>query len=254
MATRRDKFRHLKITRAFLLAWLLVCAPAQADTTTENCLKLGADESLARFFSLFDKAISEVYARAGLCAISIPMSPKRIEQMVAAGTLDGDWVRVEGYLERFKQDLIAIPAPLFRLEAVLLSLEGSSFSGNPQDLTGRRVGYQAGFRWIEANLPLIGAHPVEIPAAMPIRDLLERGRFDVFATDGVRASFIRQSFADQPGRLRLHRWRKMSFFHLIHKRHADKVEILRQAFVDATADGVFDSVFSLPGIIRADSE
>lgn len=233
---------------------MLLAATATQATETQSCLKLGADESLAQFYSLFDGVIKSVYERAGFCAQSIPLSPKRIEQMLKAGTLDGDWVRAEGYTERFNPNLLPIPAPLFRLEAVFVSLANSDFNGNPTDLAGRRVGYQAGFRWIEVNLPALGAETVEIPAAMPVRDLLERGRFDVFATDGVRANFLRARFSDSPVALRIHPWSKMAFYHLVHKRHADKVDTLRAAFNDALADGTFDTILSLPGLVRVEPE
>lgn len=221
------------------------------ESSADECLRLGADESLANLFALFDQPLKSVYRRAGLCVRSVSLSSKRIEQMLAAGTLDGDWIRVEGYAERFGQDLIALPVPLFQLEAALLSLSNSDFDGTPEDLKGRRVGYQAGFRWVEANLPLLGAIPVEIPSAMPVRDLLERNRFEVFATDGVRARFIRFSFADNPDSLRMHTWKHISFYHMLHSRHADKVDALKQAFLVAMEDGTFNPIFSLPGIVRA---
>lgn len=233
---------------------LLLAATATQATEIQSCLKLGADESLAQFYSLFDGVIKSVYERAGFCAQSIPLSPKRIEQMLKAGTLDGDWIRVEGYREKFNPDLLPVPAPLFRLEVVFVSLANTDFDGSPADVAGRRVGYQAGFRWIEANLPLLGAEMVEIPAAMPIRDLLERRRFEVFATDGVRANFLRTSFADNPDALRIHPWAKMAFYHLVHKRHADKVDALKAAFNDALVDGTFDTILRLPGLVPAEPE
>ena len=225
---------------------------ARLQNQPDNCLRLGADESLAQFYHLFDDLIADIYRKAGLCAISVPASPKRIEQMVMAGTLDGDWIRAAGYAEAFGQGLIEVPVPLFQIEAVLLSLPESNFNGNPEDLSGRRVGYQAGFRWIEKNLPLAGATPVELPSGAPVKDLLKRGRFDVFATDGVRAKMIEATFSREDPSLRVHSWHKISFYHLIHSRHADKREALRAAMEAAIANGDFDEIFALPGLSRAD--
>ena len=220
--------------------------------TPENCLKLGADESLAQFYYLFEDLVADIYRKAGFCAVSVPASPKRIEQMIMAGTLDGDWIRVEGYAEVFGQDLVPIPVPLFQIEAVLLSLDDSDFNGQPEDLKGRRVGYQAGFRWIEKNLPFMEAIPVELPSGTPVKSLLERGRFEIFATDGVRAKMIRETFTTDDPALRLDSWRKISFYHLIHSKHADKRDALKTAFENAIAEGQFEEIFALPGLSRAD--
>lgn len=221
-----------------------------ADPANNSCLRLGADESLEQFYPLFDKLIEGVYERAGFCATSVPLSPKRIEQMMDAGTLDGDWIRVEGYAEEFGQDLIPVPYPLFQVEAVLLSPVNSGFDGSVEDLRGRSVGYQSGFRWIEKNLPLAGALPMQMPSGLPIRDLLERGRFEVFATDGVRAAMILKNSDQTPSKLRVHSWRKISFYHMVHRRHADKIEAIGQALTESMALGEFDPIFALPGLSR----
>lgn len=258
MATRgnikRLIFRFAVLTSAAFSSLLPPpCFAAPIDEETD-CLKLGADEGLAQFFALFEAAIADVYRRAGYCAISVPLSPKRIEQMVSTGTLDGDWARVKGYAEMFGQDLVAVPYPLFQVEAVMLSLVNSPFTGSPEDLNGRRVGFEAGFRWLEKNLPKVGAIPLEVPADVPIKDLLERGRFEVFATDGVRGKFIENKFAAADAQVRVHSWKKSAFYHFVHRRHADKLGRLQKAFIEAVASGTMDQVFALPGLSRIEPD
>lgn len=251
----RTNLRRLAIAGSALLASLSLNQNSFAADLQEipgNCLRLGADESLAQFYHLFEDLVADIYHRAGFCAISIPASPKRIEQMITAGTLDGDWIRVEGYAETFGQDLVEVPVPLFQIEAVLLSLAYSDFNGQPEDLAERRVGYQAGFRWIEKNLPLMGGVPVELPSGTPVKDLLKRGRFEIFATDGVRAKMIEKTFTEEDPTLRIHSWRKISFYHLVHSRHANKREALKTAFDAAIVNGEFEKIFALPGLSRAD--
>ncbi len=253
----RTNFGRLARAGSLLLASLILAHKTSANAPQEEpeaCLRLGADESLADFYHLFEDLVADVYRQAGFCAVSIPASPKRIEQMVLAGTLDGDWLRVEGYAGKFLPQLIEVPTPLFQMEAKLISLTSEGFNGNPEDLKGRRVGYTAGFRWLERNLPLVGAIPVELPAGAPAKPLLVRGRLDVFATDGVRIRMIEDTFTEGDPSYRVDSWQKISFYHLVHEKHADKIDALAKAFKHSIAAGKFEKVFALPGLARANDD
>lgn len=220
------------------------------DIQTKECLKLGADESLADFHTLFEGVMQEVYKQAGFCAVSISMSAKRIEQMVDTGILDGHWLRVEGYEKAFNLNMIAVPVPLLQVEATFLSLKGTDFNGEPADLKGRRVGYQSGFRWLEKSLRATGAQTVEIPYGIPIKTLLVRGRLDVFSTDSARAQAIISDFSDADIDVRVDQWQKLSFYHLLAPRHAGKIDALNAAIETGIANGAFNKIYALPGVNR----
>ena len=254
MVARRNikSIGKLVFKRLIFSFFLLFALPVSAATeeNTANCLKLGADEGLAAFHPLFENLITSIYRRAGHCVVSISAAPKRIEKMLASGALDGDWMRVEGYADQFNVDLIEIPIPLFQIDAVLLAGANSDFNGTPEDLKDRIVGYHAGFRWVEKSLPALGAIPKEIPLGVPVQELLMRGRFEVFATDGVRAHQILRSQSDGQNRIRWTSWKTISFFHLIHRRHKDKVNALKREIERAIEAGEFDQIFALPGLSR----
>jgi len=241
------------ILSALLLLTLSISAAAEEDTA--RCLKLGANESVAEFHHLFTDLITSVYERIGHCVVTIPLTPKRSEMMLSAGTLDAEWLRVEGYAERFHVDLIEVPIPLFVLEEVFLIPPGSDFNGTPEDLKGRIVGYPTGFRWIEKNLQTLGAIPKEVPSGVPVRELLNRGRFEAFAIDSVRAYQIMHSQdLKQSGKKPVFKqttWEKARFFHMVHKRHKDKVPALKREIKKAMDAGEFDQLFALPGLSRA---
>ncbi len=225
-----------------------------ADENNTNCLKLGADDGIADFHPLFENLVASIYRRAGHCAISISLAPKRVEMMLATGALDGDWMRAKGFADQSRLDLIEVPIPLFQLEAVLLTSADSSFNGTPKDMKDRTVGYPAGFYWIEKNLLALGAIPKEIPSGVPVQELLMRGRFEVFATDSVRAHPILQSQGNSQNTIRQTSWEKISFFHLVHKRHKDKVEALATEIKNAIDVGEFDHLFALPGLSRVEND
>jgi len=173
--------------------------------------------------------------------------------MLATGSLDSDWFRVEGYENQVDLDLLAIPIPLFQIDAVLLYRTDSDFDGTPEDLKGRAVGYQSGFRWLEKGLPALGAIPREIPAGVPVAELLMRGRFEIYATDSVRAHVTMQSQNNGQNTLQQSSWKKLSFFHLVHRRHQDKISALKREIRNAMDAGEFDQIFALPGLSRVEN-
>ena len=254
MVERRDIkgiAKHV-LNRLVLSTSLMLALTFSAIATEQNtkCLKLGADEGLAAFHPLFENLVAAIYKRAGYCASSISLTPNRIEMMLSAGTLDADWMRVEDYTDHFHIDLVEVPIPLFQIDVVLLSSADSDFNGTPADLKGRTVGYHSGFRWMEKSLPVQGAIPREIPAGVPVQELLLRGRFEVFATDGVRAHQILEAQGNGQTVIRQTTWRKLSFFHLVHKRHKDKIDALETEIQKAMNAGEFDQIFALPGLSR----
>lgn len=226
-------------------------AHAQSDNPVTECLKLGADDGVSEFHPMFEGVVASIYKRIGHCVISISIAPKRSEMMLAIASLDGDWMRADGFKERSGLDIIEVPVPLFELDMILLTKANSSFNGTPEDMNGRTVGYPAGFAWIEDNLLAIGAIPKEVPTGVPVRELLLRGRFEVFATDGVRAFQMLGPQDNQSNAIRQTSWTKVPFFHLVHAKHKNKVGALAQEIKKAISAGEFDHMFDLPGLSRA---
>jgi hypothetical protein len=245
----KPNFRWLMLSALLLLASSI---PATPEEDTARCLKLGADDGVAEFHPLFENILASIYQRAGHCAVSFSLAPKRVEMMIANGALDGDWMRAAGFAEQSHVSLIEVPVPLFQLEAVLLARAESNFNGTPEDLKGRTVGYPAGFYWIEKSLLALGAIPREVPVGVPVEELLKRGRFEVFATDGVWAYPIMRSQNKGEKTIRQTSWAKIPFFHLVHARHADKVDGLAREIENAINTGEFDHLFALPGLERVE--
>ena len=235
------------------LAYLCIIAPygVYAEDTNKSCMRVGADESLDRYYAIFSGLGEQLYTEAGLCSVFIALPIKRIEKMLADNQLDADLLRMESYPQTFNTSLIEVPQPLFEIDTVLLSMNANSFDGNIASLTGRTIAFQAGFRWLEQNISAAGAVAREIPANASIKELLERGRISIFATDSVRASDIIQEFGDQRSNVRVTFWLKTKFHHLVHQRHRDKIPAINDALKRLIARGDFDKIFSLPGLERA---
>lgn len=160
-------------------------------------------------------------------------------------------MRAEGFKEKTGLNIIEVPVPLFDLDIILLANVNSGFEDTPEDMKGKTVGYPAGFAWIENNLLALGAIPMEVPTGVPVRELLFRGRFDLFATDGARAFRMIRPLEDMPDGIRQIKWTKVPFFHLVHAKHEDKVEALAREIEKSISAGEFDHMFDLPGLSRA---
>lgn len=211
-------------------------------------MSLASSGTSPTFFKVFEKVISDVYEDAGFCANSVRLSPKRIEQMMKAGSLDGDWIRVQGFAGLTGQDMMPVPVPLFQLETIFVSLKSSDFDGTETDLNGRRVGHTSGFRWIESRLAPLGGIPMEVPRTVPVVELLMRKRFDVFATLTANVSRITAEAEKTEQAITIRSWQQIPTFHYVHKRHAEKVPALSSAFERAIKNGAFDVLYKYPGI------
>lgn len=243
-----------KLLHGLILIALLqlpaISAYAQKETSDPQpaCLRLGADESLGPGYARFDALLTNLYERAGLCATSIAMSPKRIEQLMRTGELDGDWFRPADYVQPSRSNALMIPTPLFGLEARLIWLEPTKFSGNPADLKGLTVGYQAGFRWLESHIPTVGAKPFSVTSTGHIRELLQRGRIDVFATSGVHEAAILKTFPQGEAQVNSALWAAVPFHHLLQPHHADLVPALDMALQAMIKSGEIAEYLDMPGI------
>ncbi|SDD83734.1 hypothetical protein [Kordiimonas lacus] len=220
-----------------------------SDGASENCLKLGADETLGPHYPAYEQLITDLYKRAGLCAISIAMTPKRIEQLMANGKLDGDWFRPSEYIATRGLEQQIVPQAVFGLEARMIWLKDTGFSGDPADLNGLTVGYRAGFRWLETHIPLMGGKPFAISGGSQVKALLEHGRIHVYATSSAHEPNIIDAFGDSADRLTSKRWATEPFYHLLQPRHADKIPALTKALKDMIQDGDMQRHLTMPGVI-----
>ncbi len=233
------------------LVWCSLARPlaAQApEPSPPQCLRLGADESLGETYAAFETFFQDLYARAGFCARSIAMDPKRIEQLLVRGELDGDWFRPGDYVAAMSDKLIGLPQPIFGLEARLIWLDHTAFSGKPEDMHGLKVGYQSGFRWLESHLPQMGAQPFAVSSTAQTWELLARGRIDVFATSGLHEGAVIDHLKSKAGTVNRALWTTVSFFHVLHPMHQDKAEKLNAALKQMILEQTPAHSFLQPGM------
>lgn len=255
MAERRNIKRLIFL---FCTTLLVAASGARAQSGPEltnsphsdTCLRLGTSGRSEDVFKAFHPAITAVYEAAGYCERSVRIAPKRIEQMILAGTLDGDWVRAEDYETIAGKHLVPVPEAIFSMDVKFLSIKNTEFQGQPENLAGLRVGYLAGFRWAESRIIENGGIPVQIPSGGQILELLKRQRFDVYVTLSPYVGSIINRSDEDPNLLKVDQWATLRFYHMLHERHVDKVKPLQKAIREAKSEGVFDALYNFPGIDR----
>ena len=247
--TLRLAFTLMMLVAAFLPG-MAYGQPQQE--TTRPCLRLGADvslgDSIAQFTALFD----DLYGRIGRCAISVPMSPKRIEQLLENDGLDGDWFRPREYITDRNLEPLTVPQPVFAMSAHILWLESSGFSGNPADMQGLTVGHRDGYRWLERHIPMMGAKAFPISNSSQVKMLLLRGRIDLYATSSVNEAQIRRQFSAGDPAIKSAYWDKGPFLHILHPNHIDLIPALDKALRDMITTGALQQYLSMPGALPPD--
>lgn len=233
-----------------LLLLLTLSATAQSmQSAAPVCLRLGADETLGVHFQTFEKLFERLYSQAGLCVISTPMIPKRIEQLLRTGELDGDWFRPAEYVATRALEHQILPQAMLGLEARMIWLKTTGFSGNPEDIEGLVVGYHAGFRWLETHVPLMGATPFPVTAGSQIKALLMHGRIDLYATSSLHEAAVFETFAEDAEKYTSAYWATEPFYHILHSRHVDKIPALNEALRTMHISGELNTFLTMPGIV-----
>lgn len=217
------------------------------QTETPGCLRLGADVSLGDSIRQFSALFENLYGRIGRCVVSVPMPPKRIEQLMASGELDADWFRPSEFIKIRNLNHLAVKQPIFAMEAHILWLDETRFSGNPEDMAGRTVGHRDGYRWLERHIPLMGGRPFPISNSSQVKRLLLLGRIDLYATSSVNEPLIRQQFTTDDPLLNSTYWDTVSFQHILHPKHQSLVLPLEQALTQMIEEGEIDGYLAKAG-------
>jgi len=246
------------LRRAFLFVFLAAASlpgTAEAASTSEasdGCMRLGADVSLGDSIDQFTSLFEDLYRRVELCVRSVPMSPKRIEQLLETGELDGDWFRPSEFIETRALEPYAVRQPVFAMAAHILWLDRTDFSGAPADMRGLVVGHRDGYRWLERHIPMTGATPFPISNSSQVKMLLIRGRIDLYATSSVNEAIIRRQFTATDPALKSIYWDKAPFQHILHPRHQALIPSLDAALRTMIESGDLEQYLSMPGAMAPD--
>jgi hypothetical protein len=241
------------ITGMIMAAASLLAAGSNAATGANDeqpatCLKLGADPSLGENFSRFEALFDDWYGRIGVCVRSVAITPKRIEQLLQNGELDGDWFRPDEFVRTHKLEDASVPQPLFDMAARIMWLDTKKFSGNPEDMAGLTVGYRAGFRWLERHIPMTGAHAFPVSSSSQVKMLLERGRIDLYATGALQEPGVRAQFGPSGPRITSAYWTSVPFLHILHARHKALLPLLHTALQQMIKSGDIAPYLTIPGV------
>lgn len=223
---------------ALFLTPVMQANAGQSTSSHTKCITVAYDPRMGRNIPAFKALFETLYDRAGLCMQFVSMTSRRKETQLFSGKLDADALRVDGYTEYSNGQAIALPQPIFEMPAVFMWLPHTAFGGKPEDLKNHpRIGYAAGFKWIEWNLGKLSIKGIPLPQEDKILDLLKRKRIDLYVTGAVNAASLQMDAKVNGTALLQSNWKPVKFYHILNRKHQALVPTLNRALTKMVRDG-----------------
>lgn len=119
----------------------------------------------------------------------------RSERLTLDGKLDGQLLRTRAWAERFGDEFVIVPTPVYAegFDAVFLMTRNLELK-SMQDLRGLSVAMSLGHRWAESQLKKQGIAPVKVSSFAAFGELLASGDVDV----GIAEHSVTTHLGSQP--------------------------------------------------------
>ncbi len=209
----------------------------------QACLKVGIFSDFGQtVIDIAVPVITRMYKTAGLCMEPIVLPSRRSALQLRAGQIDAEMFRTKQAIIRTKHPGILIPQPMFRTNMQISWIGEKPFSGSLKDLTGRSIGMLRGQTSIHR---LVSKYTDKITLLQTLEkgpELLERGRIDFLISDSVSLFEIRKGCEALDLALQSKSFKTVDIFHVVHKRHADKVTRLTKALQSMIKNGEMDGL------------
>lgn len=180
--------------------------------------------------------LESIYAEAGLCIEWAEMSINRATSLLRAGEIDGNIARTQATVTDMRETAFALSQPLYQASPSLLMLADLDRPCAPESMVGVRVGYQMGWVWVERRLSKYDPILVPLPQTQKADQLLIRQRIEAFVheingnnilADNLKIAGVKTLTCPLP---------QEPIYHIIHKRHLDKKDILNDLLTRHTKE------------------
>lgn len=169
------------ICAGILLSALLFCS----SVTEARCLKIASDARGIKAISIFKPGIEVAFKKADICAEFINMSAVQAQKAMMLGKIDGEFIRVNAYINAMKDYVIPVPTPIIAGSGYIVT---SSKTGvNPsslKDIQAMTIGIIRGFKWHEVLSRNISQRVVAADYKN-LADKLKKGEIDCFLTEDI---------------------------------------------------------------------
>lgn len=169
------------ICAGILLAALLFCS----STANARCLKIASDTKGIKAIGIFKPGIEVAFKKAGICAEFINMPAVQAQKAIIRGKIDGEFIRVNAYINAMSKYVVAIPTPIISGNGYIITRSQSSFHPeNLKDIADKHIGIIQGFKWHE----VLSRHITQKTLVSDYKTLaqkLKNGEIDCFLTEDV---------------------------------------------------------------------
>lgn len=227
---------RLGIVFSLLISGLLFSAPSYSD----ECLKIASDPKSVRASRLFEPSVRQVFKKAGVCADFVTFPIRRIQESMVRGRVDGEFFRVNKYINAMKDHVVAIPTPAISANGVIITRADRGFKpGGLQDVGQKRIGVLHGYKWHEIlgkNLKnAVKSNKYEFLAKM-----LQAGRIDgVLIEDFTLSRLIEAGILKKEKIYTSPSVIDLSVYILLNKKHRNLLGKLDKALNEVIASGGF---------------
>ena len=190
-------------------------------------------------FKYAQKYVSRIYEECDLQVVFLEFPQERSIVTAEAGSIDGELARIKAVVSK-DSPLIPLPTPLLHIEIVPVR----HFSGEPirsrEDLEGKRLAYQRGFRILNHLAPDT-ASVIKVNTTHQIFRLLSRGRADVGLMMKQQALINLSSY---PNMIMDEPILTEPVYHFVHERHAGDILCLDRSLSKLIEDGIVERLES----------
>lgn len=224
---------HPLLYRFSILLLLLSPVAARAD----DCLLL-AFPAESPNFKLRQELAQMIYQEAGLCAAVKDVPTGRIPMMLEQGSIDGEVLRVDSYLDR-TPTLIRIPTALTSLVGRLYWLDGRPRpTGN-----GQMIGFPRGWAWPRRAAEPLKVTALEVSTSSQLFEMCLAGRIEGFLLAEYDFRGLEAAGVDTRPFTSIPVWQE-SMHHAVTRAHADLVPRLDAAIQRLAAKGVLSKLLT----------
>lgn len=228
-----------KVLSGICLSMILLLSGLQ-KSLAEECLVIASDPNSAKVISLFTPGIQMVFEKAKVCAKYVNMPVSRIQKQMTENAVDGEFLRVQAYIDAMKNHVIAVPTPVVEAKGILVTLKAGGF--NPKgikDVGDKVIGHVFGVRWHDAVAKHLKS-PRSSKKYENLANLLVNKRIDGFLVEELSLQrLVKTGLLKEEQIHRSDAVMDLSAYIVLHKKNKNYIQDLDVALKQVKVEGGF---------------
>lgn len=112
------------------------------------CLSIASNPKKLKLVAAIQEDVKKIFVRADICASYVNLPLKRMQINMKRGEIDGEFLRIQKYINAMKKHVVKVPTPIISVTGVLVTLSSSSLKPKKlSDIKNHYVGIMHGTVW-----------------------------------------------------------------------------------------------------------